>query len=128
MNRTKWIWVVVLVLIVGGLLGWYFVDARTPGQYDGLATCLKDKGVIFYGAFWCPHCQEQKKLFGAKSTKFLPYVECSTANGQDQLQVCKDAKIQSYPTWQFADGSRLSQVLTPAELAEKTTCPLPASK
>jgi len=128
MNRTaKWIWGVIALLIVGGLMAWYVIDARTPGQNDGLAMCLKEKGVIFYGAFWCPHCKEQKVLFGAKSAKLLPYVECSTPDSKGQLQVCKDAGIQSYPTWQFADGTRDTQVLTPAILAEKTGCPLTAT-
>ncbi len=31
-----------------------------------LAEHLKDKGVLFYGASWCPHCQEQKRLFGSR--------------------------------------------------------------
>ena len=48
-----------------------------PGKYDAFAQCLKDKGAVFYGAFWCPNCQEQKKLFDS-SIKLLPYVECST--------------------------------------------------
>lgn len=119
---SKWVWGIIGVAIIGGLLAWWAVDARTPGQYDGLAMCLKEKGVTFYGAFWCPHCQEQKKLFGTKSTKLLPYVECSTPDGQGQTQVCKDAGITSYPTWQFADGTRDVEVLTPAILAKKTGC------
>ena len=128
MNRTaKWVWGVITVLIIGGLMAWYVIDSRTPGQYDELAMCLKDKGVTFYGAFWCQHCKEQKRQFGTKSTKLLPYVECSTSNGKGQLQVCKDAGVMSYPTWQFADGTRDAKVLTPAILAEKTGCPLPAS-
>ncbi|MES2059898.1 MAG: hypothetical protein V4438_02625 [Patescibacteria group bacterium] len=94
-----------------------------PGQYDALATCLADKGVKFYGAFWCPHCAEQKKLFGA-SAKLLPYIECSTPDAANQTQACIDAKIESYPTWQFADGSRQSGAITPADLAAKSGCSL----
>ncbi len=95
-----------------------------PGKYDEFATCLKDKGAVFYGAFWCPHCQNTKKLFGS-SAKLLPYVECSTADGKGQLQSCKDKNISGYPTWEFADGSRLNGELTLEQLAEKTACILP---
>src|SRR3989344_343756 len=95
-----------------------------PGKYDAFATCLKDKGAVFYGAFWCPHCQTQKKLFGS-SVKLLPYVECSTADGKSQTQICIDKKVTSYPTWEFADASRLTGEIPLAQLAEKTYCALP---
>lgn len=119
---------IIIIVVVALLLtfGLSLLNNNTipsgPGQYDDLAVCLQDKGVKFYGAFWCPHCQEQKKIFGA-SAKLLPYVECSTPDTTGQLQVCKDAKIESYPTWIFPDGSR-SGGLTPAELAEKASCVL----
>lgn len=95
-----------------------------PGKYDDFATCLKDKGAVFYGAFWCTHCQSQKKLFGV-SQKLLPYVECSTLDGQNQTQACLDKKIESYPTWEFADGSRLNGEIPLQQLADKTSCALP---
>ena len=95
-----------------------------PGKYDAFATCLKDKGAVFYGAFWCTHCQAQKKLFGS-SQKLLPYVECSTPDASGQTQACIDKKITGYPTWEFADGSRLTEEIQLAQLAEKTFCELP---
>ncbi len=95
-----------------------------PGRLDGFAQCVTDRGATFYGAFWCPHCKEQKQLFG-KSAGNLPYVECSTPDGQNQQQICKDAGIQGYPTWVFEDGERETKTLTPTELAEKTGCELP---
>lgn len=116
-------WGVILILVVAGIGLSFFVDAG-PGNLDGFAQCLKDKGAIFYGAFWCPHCQKQKALFG-RSASLLPYEECSTPDGKEQLQVCKDKEIQSYPTWDFADGSRANGEQTPAQLAAKTGCALP---
>jgi len=116
-------WIVLAVLIIGGF-GWTMYAKTLPGKYDGVAQCLKDKGAVFYGAFWCPHCQEQKKMFG-NSAKLLPYVECSTPDGKNQTQVCIDKGIQSYPTWEFADGSKLTGEQTPQVLAEKTGCTLP---
>ncbi len=94
-----------------------------PGEYDDFAQCLKDKGAVFYGAFWCPHCQNQKKLFGS-SQKLLPYVECSTPDGQNQTRICIDKKVESYPTWEFADGSRIKGEASLQTLSEKSSCPL----
>jgi len=93
-------------------------------NYDTLATCIKDKGAVFYGTFWCPHCQNQKKLFGA-SESLLPYVECSTQDGKGQTQICIDKNIQGYPTWTFADGTSLGGEQTLQTLASKTSCALP---
>jgi hypothetical protein len=99
-----------------------------PGKYDTLAKCIKDSGATFYGAFWCPHCQGQKKLFGS-SAKYLPYVECSTADASGQTQICIDKKITSYPTWELKDGTRLptenGSGITLETLAAKTSCELP---
>lgn len=119
----KIFWIVLAILIVGGF-GWTMYAKTLPGQYDGLAQCLKDKGVVFYGAFWCPHCQEQKQVFG-NSAKLLPYVECSQPDGKTQTQICIDKKVESYPTWEFADGSRLNGEQTPQALAEKAGCEMP---
>jgi len=96
------IFIIVVILAVGGL-GLYM--SSRPSQYDGFAKALKEKGALFYGAFWCPHCQEQKAEFGT-SKKYLPYIECSNPDNT-QTQVCIDKKIESYPTWMFKDGIKL---------------------
>ncbi len=67
---------------------------------DDFAKCIKDSGAAFYGAFWCPHCKDQKALFG-DSAQYLPYVECSTPDGNSELQVCADRGVTVYPTWKF---------------------------
>ena len=112
--------IIVIALVVGGT---FFLSAQ-PGRLDSFASCLKDRGAVFYGAFWCPHCQATKSLFG-RSVKLLPYVECSTPDGKDQLQICKDKSIQNYPTWEFADGTRQTGELTLQQLSDATGCPLP---
>ncbi len=90
-------------------------------NYDTLVNCLDEKDVTFYGAFWCSHCQEQKSLFGS-SVKLLPYFECSTPDGNGQVQYCTDQGIKSYPTWVFADGSVMEGVVLLETLAQKTGC------
>jgi thiol-disulfide isomerase/thioredoxin len=112
--------IIGLIVIIGGAL---MVNAKTPGKYDDFAQCISDSGTKFYGAYWCPHCQSQKALFG-KSVKKLPYVECAVSQDK-QTQICIDNKIESYPTWEFSDGSRVTGELTFTELAEKTSCAVP---
>lgn len=115
----------LVVLVAGGIGGGIWYVNSQPGELDGFASCLGEKGAKFYGAFWCPHCANQKKLFG-RSAKKLPYVECGVpGNTSGQQQVCTDAKVTGYPTWVFADDSRLTGEISLATLAEKTACVLP---
>ncbi len=119
-------WIVygaILVAIFAGM--WFaFTANQKPGKLDGFASCLKDKGATFYGAFWCPHCQNQKAMFG-NSARLLPYVECSTPDGQSQFPACTQKGIKNYPTWEFKDGSRETGEVALSKLAEKTGCELP---
>ncbi len=128
MNTNVKIFVSVIIVLILGTIATAALRSSGgpsgPGKYDVLAQCIKDSGAVFYGAFWCPHCQAQKKMFGS-SAKLLPYVECSPLNGQGQLPICTDQKIEGYPTWVFADGSREGGEVSLEKLAEKTSCSLP---
>ncbi|MBP6911819.1 MAG: hypothetical protein KBB88_01290 [Candidatus Pacebacteria bacterium] len=115
---------VVSVVAIGGIVTWGVSQSKIPGVYDDFAQCITDSGTKFYGAFWCPHCADQKKMFGT-SAKLLPYIECSTADGKDKLPICTDNNIESFPTWEFIDGSRLTGTIELSELSEKTMCTLP---
>lgn len=122
--KNKIIIIIIALLIISLAAVLWIKSSRQPGKLDQFAECLKEKGAVFYGAFWCSHCQNQKALFG-KSAKRLPYVECSTADSRGQLAICKNKNIEGYPTWEFNDGSRLNGEITLTRLAEKTGCPLP---
>lgn len=125
MNKQTLISVgVIVVAVIAGLVILQSASKKAagePGQYNALASCIAESGATFYGAFWCPHCNNQKKAF-KDSVDLLPYKECSTPDGQGQTQVCIDAQIESYPTWVFADGSRLTGEQDLQTLAEKTGC------
>ena len=129
-NRNIKIFVSIICLLILGTIAAVLLRSGgssapiEPGKYDAFATCLKDKGAVFYGAFWCSHCQSEKKLFGS-SEKLLPYVECSLPSGQGQTQICIDKKIESYPTWTFSDGTQLNGEIPLQQLADKTSCSLP---
>jgi len=80
---------------------------------------LSKSDAKFYGASWCPHCQDQKKLFGA-SVKRIPYVECSPGGPQaPQAEVCKEKDIKNYPTW-IINGQRTTGVQSLDTLAQLT--------
>lgn len=112
---------VVAVLIVGGLHLHYsgvFDEAAGPEdpQLQALAVHLTETGAKFYGAYWCPRCQEQKALFKA-SAKRLPYVECSSGGrGSPLTAPCAANNIRSYPTW-IIDDKRHTGLQTPRTLA-----------
>jgi hypothetical protein len=41
-----------------------------------LVRRLRERGALYYGAWWCPACFRQKNLFGQEAGNQLPYVEC----------------------------------------------------
>ena len=123
--KDKIIWILVPVLLIASVV-WLIRTPDKPGKLDAFATCIAESGATFYGAFWCPHCQNQKAMLGT-SARLLPYVECSTPDGNSQLPVCNDAGVKGYPTWEFADGSRESGEVSLERLADKTSCTLPTT-
>jgi uncharacterized membrane protein len=77
----------------------FAMPAGGGGGFEGaLARHLREKGAVMYGAHWCPHCTEQKALFG-DAAKDVPYVECAadTVNGRPDL--CEKAGVKVFPTW-----------------------------
>lgn len=92
----------------------------TPGndpKLRALAEHLAKSGAKFYGASWCPHCKEQKELFGASADR-LPYIECSPQGPRaPQAPVCEALNIKGYPTWII--GGRLYEGLLMPEELEK---------
>ena len=114
--------VLVLVAILAGLL--WLVRHKQNSRLDAFAQCLGTKGVKMYGAYWCPHCDEQKEKFGS-SFKYAPYVECGIKGSRSIAQACTDANIKHFPTWVFADGVRVEGAHELDFLGQATGCPLP---
>ena len=107
--------IIVLHLHYSGYIG------KTAGPEDpwvrGLAEHLVKTDAKFYGASWCPHCSEQKELFGTSSSR-VPYTECSPGGPRaPQAQVCNDAGIKTYPTW-IINGQRYSGTQSLDSLAQ----------
>jgi Zn ribbon nucleic-acid-binding protein len=119
--------ILVLLFVVATFAALRYSDAQKgPDTRVAFAECLTSKQAKFYGAFWCPHCQAQKKLLGSKAMDKVDYIECAVpGNTQGQTQECQDAKIESYPTWVFADGTRTTGEQSFEALGEKTGCTPP---
>lgn len=111
--------VIILVVAVGFAVFLIFYQKNKPSaDLNAFAECLAEKKVVMYGAYWCPHCQNEKKAFG-DSFRFVPYVECTK-----EVQECIAAGINRYPTWIFADGRRFEGELGLRKLSLESGCPL----
>lgn len=90
-------------------------SASTPATL-ALADHLTQTGSVMYTAYWCPHCHEQKELFGKEATARLKLVECAPDGQNSQAALCESKKIRGYPTWEI-NGVLDSGVKSLAELA-----------
>ncbi|WP_008310240.1 vitamin K epoxide reductase family protein [Leptolyngbya sp. PCC 6406] len=103
-------------------------DSNIPGQAGPpittvsseaqvqLAQYLTDVGAVMYGAWWCPHCHDQKQLFGQEAAKTITYVECADDGQNPQVERCQSTPgIQGFPTWQvngeFYSGTQSLEAL-----------------
>lgn len=90
-------------------------EALKPSSPEQIALSdwLRQRGVIFYGAWWCPACFQQKNLFGQQAGNRLPYVECDKEEAGRQR--CAAADVRVFPTWVLG-GQRREGVQTVEEL------------
>lgn len=114
-------------LVAGGLaaailvpFGAAFIFAMPSGVDSGselaLARHLRETGAVMYGAYWCPHCQEQKALFG-DAARELPYVECDPNGVNARPDLCERAGVKAFPTW-VVGGQRFEGVQSIGALAD----------
>jgi hypothetical protein len=73
-------------------------EPSTP-QALALAKHLKRVGATFYGAYWCPHCKNQRRMFGKEGLKMVNYVECDPRGLGHKSGVCERAAVDGYPMW-----------------------------
>ncbi len=126
-SARTWVWsglaaVVALVTLTGG----YTLSAPqavAPDYAEGLASHLTRTGAKFYGAYWCPHCADQKAMFGP-AAGLLPYIECDPRSPIGRPQVCLNRQVRAYPTWEIA-GQRFEGVLSLEDLARLSGYPPP---
>lgn len=97
-------------------LGWEITTTSGQAEID-LAKHLAQNGAIMYSAYWCPHCFEQKLLFGKEAFRALGKVECDPKGVAPAPQKCIDAKVRAFPTW-VINGEVYEGVQTLEELAK----------
>lgn len=121
-SKKTLLYAVILILFAGAFFGGrYYKDHK----YDSFARCLASKNAKMYGLYWCPHCADQKEMFGA-SFRNVPYVECAMKDKPGELApACKAAGVKLFPSWQFAGEQPREGVLSLEALSDKTGCSLP---
>ncbi|MEA5465098.1 vitamin K epoxide reductase family protein [Leptothoe sp. PORK10 BA2] len=92
---------------------------NTSGTAEvALAKHLQEVGAKMYGAYWCPHCFDQKQLFGIEAKKYMPYIECADDGVNSQTALCKSVpEVTGFPTWEV-NGKFLPGTQSLATLAE----------
>lgn len=91
---------VVLVSLVGFRETGEIGDGGDATYQVALAQHLRAKGAVMYGAYWCPHCANQKKLFGS-AFEYVNYVECDAQGKDANPALCQRKGIRGYPTWEI---------------------------
>ncbi len=101
-------------------IGWEIKSTSGAAEIE-LAKHLTQKGVKMYSSYWCPHCYEQKQLFGKQAWAEVTNVECAAdAKKNPQPEVCAKAGIKGFPTW-IIDGKLDPGVKKLAKLGELTS-------
>ena len=81
------------------------------------AKFLTEKGVVMYSAYWCPHCNDQKELFGEKASKELNIIECAQDGKNNKFNLCRRKEISGFPAWEI-DNKIFLGMKTLQELSE----------
>ena len=116
------VYALLLALFAAAYLGGRYYRSH---RYDSFAQCLGAKQAKMYGLYWCPHCADQKAMFGA-SFRYVPYVECAIKGSPKELAPeCKVAGATLFPSWQFGMDPPQAGVLSLQALSQKTGCSLP---
>ena len=66
-----------------------------------LAEHLSAIDAKVYTAFTCPHCHQQKELFGKKAVTELNDIECNPRGENAQPELCRAAGLQGVPSWEI---------------------------
>ena len=124
-----------LAVLLGGLIWASVVDPNRPEAVASgsgvaplvttkstpasiaLAEHLTSSGAVMYSAYWCPHCHEQKELFGKEASDQLKVVECAPDGENNQADLCRSKGLEGFPSWEI-NGSIDSGVKGLDALAE----------
>lgn len=85
----------------------------TPQQ---LSLCLLQKGWVMYGRAECSACAIEKSYF-KESFQKIKYVDCL-----EEITLCEQKNIRSYPTWEDADGKKYRGAIPLDVLGQLSGC------
>jgi glutaredoxin len=106
---------ILSLFILSAVLAGCTSQPQGLGKFESLAKCLTANNTVMYGTSWCPHCQNQKKAFGA-SFQYINFVDCDA-----DAAACTDAGIQGYPTW-IINGTSYAGEQNIYDLAKNSGC------
>ena len=95
------------------------VTTSSSPQKVNFAKFLNESNIVMYSAYWCPHCYDQKQLFGKEAVKELKIVECANDGKDNQYELCQEKGIQGFPSWEI-DGEIYSGTKELKDLAIMT--------
>ncbi len=82
-------------------VGWPIRSTSGEAEIE-LARHLTQIGAKEYIAWWCPHCHEQKELFGKQAYPEIKHIDCDPQGKDDpRPDLCQAAGIQGFPTWEI---------------------------
>ena len=130
--------IVALTVLMGGLIWSNQVDPARANEINlsnekvspqittvsslekiNFAKYLYDNNIVMYSAYWCPHCNDQKQLFGKKAVEELIIVECAKDGKNNQYKLCQEKGIEGFPSWEI-NNEIYSGTMSLNELAEMT--------
>merc|ERR1712176_626822 len=79
------------------------VKRSSSNQAVDFAEYLNSKNAVMYGAFWCPHCRNQKEILGREAFSKITYVECDKRGINSHATLCALENISGFPTWKVGD-------------------------
>tara|TARA_Y100001933_G_scaffold230897_1_gene248285 strand:- start:833 stop:1780 length:948 start_codon:yes stop_codon:yes gene_type:complete len=99
------------------------ITTTSSAENIRFAKFLNKNNINMYSAYWCPHCHDQKQLFGKEAVKELNIVECAKDGKNNQFDLCREKNIDGFPSWEI-NNQIYSGTKELEELAELTNYPL----
>ncbi len=94
----------------------YLEVELSPEELNDFVNCLKEKGMVIYGADWCPYTVQLIDLLGGKEAVGSMYIDC-----EEQQELCQEKGIMGYPTILINDN-KYKKERTLSDFAEITGC------
>ncbi len=120
-------WAIWAIIVFGLIFLSFNLWPDNNQNYDTLAQCMTDQGVVMYSSFRCGVCARTKAMLGS-SFRYVNEVECHPQGPSAQTALCTAKNIQGTPTWTIEhNGTEIKRhtgFLSAEELATFSGCSL----